>query len=329
MNQILGDNQSHTVDSNQKKDNEQPTPLLVVDDSKTMRLVVRTYLEELGFTDFVEADDGFQALESFKTHSPNLVFLDAHLPTMDGDAVAEAMLKMNPYVKIVVVSAEEENSETVKKMRRMGTFAYLKKPLKKVDLENMSDELKKAVFGVHSKVAKISSAISGPVLVEYTDYDELVETGFLSLVCEKYRDIYLFSQKGSTVHNAVGRLTSETEQMVIQEGEFSSIREGGISAIFQRFGNNSLIVFDSITESMFLLGFTDTYKLLREVMKQLSTYHFTSIFLLNRSAHEPKELVAIRSVFAKRVDVNTGEIHGLVNIPAVDDKKSDATEKHN
>ena len=57
--------------------------ILVVDDDKTMRLLLRRAMEQEGYR-VVEASNGEQCLAIYKSQKPDLVLLDAVMPVMDG-----------------------------------------------------------------------------------------------------------------------------------------------------------------------------------------------------------------------------------------------------
>ena len=59
---------------------------LVVDDHLTMRALVRNGLQQLGFSEIVEADNGEQGLRLLLNHSPSpkLIISDYNMPKVDG-----------------------------------------------------------------------------------------------------------------------------------------------------------------------------------------------------------------------------------------------------
>jgi two-component system chemotaxis response regulator CheY len=60
--------------------------ILLVDDSKTMRMIVQRTIRQAGFTGltFVEAENGAIALEKLQTHTPALILSDWNMPEMSG-----------------------------------------------------------------------------------------------------------------------------------------------------------------------------------------------------------------------------------------------------
>jgi two-component system chemotaxis response regulator CheY len=60
--------------------------ILVVDDSKAMRMIVIRNLRQAGLGDatLLEAENGVQALETVRTQAPNLILCDWNMPEMTG-----------------------------------------------------------------------------------------------------------------------------------------------------------------------------------------------------------------------------------------------------
>ena len=67
--------------------------ILIVDDSKAMRMIVKRTLRQAGFGDheIIEAEDGQQGLEQVQSESPGLVLSDWNMPNMTGIELLEAM----------------------------------------------------------------------------------------------------------------------------------------------------------------------------------------------------------------------------------------------
>ena len=61
-----------------------PMKFLVVDDSPTMRRIVRNALREIGYGEVTEAEDGQDALEKLQAHPVEFVITDWNMPNMNG-----------------------------------------------------------------------------------------------------------------------------------------------------------------------------------------------------------------------------------------------------
>jgi DNA-binding NarL/FixJ family response regulator len=77
--------------------------VLIVDDSQSVRKVVRSYFETLSdWTVKGEAEDGAQAIEKAMELRPNLILMDFSMPNLNGVEAASVLKKMLPDASIIV-----------------------------------------------------------------------------------------------------------------------------------------------------------------------------------------------------------------------------------
>ena len=122
------------VDTNMK--------VLVVDDYKTMRRIVRNILRQLNFNNVDEAIDGTEALEKLRNDDFKLVISDWNMEPMTGIELlkivrADEKLKSLPFVMITA----EGKIENVRKAMEAGVSNYIVKPFN-------ADTLKKKLTSV-------------------------------------------------------------------------------------------------------------------------------------------------------------------------------------
>jgi len=86
--------------------------VLIVDDSKSSRNYVRRVLENLGVKNFVEAENGRQAVEIMAETFVDLVITDFNMPEMDGRALIEHIHSKSwqQSVPILMVTSEQNKS---------------------------------------------------------------------------------------------------------------------------------------------------------------------------------------------------------------------------
>ena len=99
--------------------------VLVVDDERTIREVLRRYLEREGFQ-VSEAQDGAEALAAASQDPPDLVVLDLMLPKVDGLEVAR-QLRSERRVPIVMLTAKGELEDRIEGLE-LGADDYIVKP---------------------------------------------------------------------------------------------------------------------------------------------------------------------------------------------------------
>jgi PAS domain S-box-containing protein len=113
--------------------------VLIVDDDYLVRLMARTYLEELD-VDIVEAEDGLKAIEMVAIMSPHVVITDINMPRMNGiDFVKE--LKRSPknrHLPIIATTGDEamkvQGMDVRSYMLQIGCDDFANKPFARVDL---------------------------------------------------------------------------------------------------------------------------------------------------------------------------------------------------
>jgi two-component system chemotaxis response regulator CheY len=104
--------------------------ILIVDDSPTIRRMVRASLSRLAATvEFVEASSGLEAIERLALGEVALIVLDLNMPDMHGLEVLGFVRTHQKYrhVPIVVLTTRSDESSRVAAMQA-GATAYLTKP---------------------------------------------------------------------------------------------------------------------------------------------------------------------------------------------------------
>jgi adenylate cyclase len=110
--------------------------LLVVDDSKMMRMGISRSLRQIGVQHIEEAAHGRQALERLQNEAFDLMLLDVEMPEMTGREVLEQM-QHNPRLKgfpVIVISGGQDIEDVVRCIE-MGADDYLPKPFSQVLLK--------------------------------------------------------------------------------------------------------------------------------------------------------------------------------------------------
>jgi CheY-like chemotaxis protein len=113
-----------------------PSRVLVVDDSPTMRAIVRKILAATRFPlDLSEADAGAAALELVREGGFQIVFLDYNMPSFNGlETLAEFKREKRDVTVVMMTSTQDE--ALAEKARGLGA-AFLKKPFFPADIETV------------------------------------------------------------------------------------------------------------------------------------------------------------------------------------------------
>jgi DNA-binding response OmpR family regulator/anti-sigma regulatory factor (Ser/Thr protein kinase) len=109
--------------------------ILVVDDDTLNRFLLVHMLEQQGYTDTFEAEDGVVAIELAKRIEPDLVLLDVIMPEMDGYEVATMLKKMagDIYLPVIFITALEDE-KSLARCLEVGGDDFVSKPFDKVIL---------------------------------------------------------------------------------------------------------------------------------------------------------------------------------------------------
>jgi two-component system chemotaxis response regulator CheY len=105
--------------------------VLIVEDGKTLRLLIVRALRQIPDVEIVEAGDGVEALAKLATFKPDVILTDINMPQMDGFTLIER-LRARPDLKDipVVVITTEGALNHLERGRLLGVAAYATKPVK-------------------------------------------------------------------------------------------------------------------------------------------------------------------------------------------------------
>lgn len=101
--------------------------ILVVDDSRTSRKILRVILEEAGNEVIGEATNGQEAFEMYKELKPDVVTLDITMPVLDGVGALKLIKEFDDNAKIVMVTAAGQKGNVVEAIK-LGAFEFVTKP---------------------------------------------------------------------------------------------------------------------------------------------------------------------------------------------------------
>ncbi|SCY61107.1 ABC transporter substrate-binding protein [Desulfoluna spongiiphila] len=111
--------------------------ILAVDDSGTMRVMFRQYLEKAGFTKISLAVNGVDALKKLEAEGPfDLIISDWNMPTMDGLELLQEVRKREALKKIPFIMATAQGDKTQQEIaRNAGSNGHVPKPFDEVELK--------------------------------------------------------------------------------------------------------------------------------------------------------------------------------------------------
>jgi two-component system chemotaxis response regulator CheY len=103
--------------------------VLIADDLKFIKLVLRELVEKAGFRVVGEASNGEEAVELYQDKRPDVVLMDITMPKMDGLAALKQILKVDPEAKVIMCSALGQQSLIVQALQ-LGAKDFIVKPFR-------------------------------------------------------------------------------------------------------------------------------------------------------------------------------------------------------
>lgn len=125
--------------------------ILVADDEKEIRELLRLYLENSGY-DVIEAEDGRQAIDILRSQKIDLCLLDIMMPRVDGYHVLQELRKES-NIPVIILSAKDTDSEKILGLN-LGADDYMAKPFNPLE----------AVARVNSNIRRFYALGTSPVL---------------------------------------------------------------------------------------------------------------------------------------------------------------------
>ena len=104
-----------------------PYSALIVDDSAHSRILLLRLLQRSGLTKVDLAVNGADGIRRFKASKPDMVFLDAIMPEMDGLTALREIKRVDPEAIVVMITSLSEK-EKVLQFKEAGANYYLLKP---------------------------------------------------------------------------------------------------------------------------------------------------------------------------------------------------------
>ena len=103
------------------------TRVLIVDDSRTSRKILRKVFEELDCEIVGEAKNGQEGYDLYKELQPDLVTMDITMPVLDGVSALKMIKTDFPEAKVLMVSAAGQQKNVLEAIKS-GASEFISKP---------------------------------------------------------------------------------------------------------------------------------------------------------------------------------------------------------
>lgn len=112
-----------------------PIRVVIVDDTDSMRELMRSHIEQSGDMEIVgEAVDGLDAVAVVRRTQPDAVILDVEMPVMDGLQALPGIRAAAPSSKIIVFSSRAEQPTAAAARQRGAEAVFFKGQAKSGDV---------------------------------------------------------------------------------------------------------------------------------------------------------------------------------------------------
>lgn len=116
--------------------------ILLVDDSRTSRKILRTILEGAGHTIVDEAANGEEGIDKYLDLKPDITTMDITMPVMDGIEALKQIRNLDKNAKIIMVTAAGQKSKMLEAVK-YGAADFIAKPFEPDNIINIVNKLSK------------------------------------------------------------------------------------------------------------------------------------------------------------------------------------------
>lgn len=101
--------------------------VLIIDDSRTSRRILKDILERAGYQIAGEAVNGKEGFDEYVKLKPDIVTLDITMPVMDGIDCLKLIRRNNPNAKVVMITAAGQKDKMMEAVK-LGAAEFVAKP---------------------------------------------------------------------------------------------------------------------------------------------------------------------------------------------------------
>lgn len=168
--------------------------ILIVDDEERIRKLIGAYLKREGF-EVIEAENGIEALNLFKSNNIHLMVLDIMMPIMDGWSVCREIRKTSS-VPVIFLTAKGEDDDKLLGYE-LGTDYYVTKPF---DIRVLIAQIKALIKRTYSLEKKNKKELSfGGLIIDEPSHEITLDGRSLNLSPKEYELLIYFSENRGIV----------------------------------------------------------------------------------------------------------------------------------
>lgn len=170
--------------------------ILVVDDEKEIRELLRLYLENAGYK-VIEAEDGQQALNVLKEEKFDLCLLDIMMPKVDGYHVLQELRKEN-NLPVVILSAKGADNEKILGLN-LGADDYMAKPFNPLELVARVQSNIRRFYSLGTAAVKQENLVVKDLILDLDACELRKGDTYIDLTSVEYKIMELFMKSPGKV----------------------------------------------------------------------------------------------------------------------------------
>ncbi len=114
--------------------------ILIVDDSKSSRKILKSILEADGHEIIGEAVNGEEGVTMYQDLNPDITTMDITMPIMDGIESLTQIMAISKSAKVIMVSASAQKSKILDSLK-LGAAEFLPKPFDQDQIINVINKV--------------------------------------------------------------------------------------------------------------------------------------------------------------------------------------------
>lgn len=191
-----------------------PIRAVLADDHAVVRAGIRQFLEAAGAIQVVaEVDDGPQAVEAVKTHSPDVVVLDIQMPGMTGIEVTRWVRANAPQTGVLILSAFDDDPYVLAVLQA-GANGYVLKTADAADIVQAVHAVHEGKSALDPEIArKVMAQVSGRSLSTPVERPTDRELEVLALAATGYTNKAIGLQLGISDRTVQGHLAKTFDKL--------------------------------------------------------------------------------------------------------------------